>query len=125
MRALIWAVCSLLLSGCEASDVSTSDRMAFDAQPPALSACASNAIVRLSWDARSSGEQDVALFVFLPDGERLFAHGGAQGSQDTGPWVQPNTVFKLKSRDGSRELASLTVGSKDCGPATFQVQPAA
>jgi len=99
--------------------------MTFDAQPPALSACASNAIVRLSWDARSSGEQDVALFVFLPDGERLFAHGGAQGSQDTGPWVQPNTVFKLKSRDGSRELASLTVGSKDCGPATFQVQPAA
>jgi hypothetical protein len=98
---------------------------AFTAQPAALSACTSNAVVTLSWDARSSGAQSVAVFVGDRDQEKLVSQGGAEGSQDTGPWVQPNTVFTLRSRDSLRELARLTVGSTDCGPPIFTAQPAA
>ena len=95
------------------------------AHPAALSGCTSNAVVTLSWDARSGGEQSVAIFVGERDKERLLAQGGAEGSQETGPWVQPNTVFTLRSRDSLRELGRLTVGSRDCGPAAFTAQPAA
>jgi hypothetical protein len=59
----------------------------------------------------------VAIFVRQGDEEKLFAHGGPEGSQETGPWVRPNTVFTLRSRDGSRKLASLIVGFERCDPA--------
>ena len=126
MRASIRSVyCLLLLAGCDVPDFAIWNRTTFTARPDALGACATNAVVRLSWDARSSGEQNVAIFVGPRDEERLFARGGPAGSQETGPWVQPNTVFTLRARDSRKELARLTVGSKDCEPAAFTAQPAA
>jgi len=126
MRAATWSICCfLLLAGCDVPDFAIWNRTTFTAQPDALGVCAANAIIRLSWDARSSGEQNVAIFVGQGDAEKLFAHGGSEGSQETGPWVQPNTVFTLRSRDNRKELARLTVGSKNCGPVTFNAQPAA
>jgi hypothetical protein len=118
-------MCSLLVSGCDVPDLFTNDRATFHSQPAALGTCMSNATVMLSWDARRSGAQDVAIFVRQHNAETLFAHGGPEGSGQTGPWVQPGTVFKLRTKDGGRELASLTVGSKDCDPIVFEAQPAA
>jgi len=125
MRASTWIVCFLLLSGCDALDFAIGRSSSFTAQPSTLSACGSSAVVRLSWNTRPSGQQNVAIFVRQGDEEKLFAHGGPEGFQETGPWVRPNTVFTLRSRDGSRELARLTVGSESCGPVTFEAQPAA
>ena len=124
MRASTWIVCFLLLSGCDALDFAIGRSSSFTAQPSTLSACGSSAVVRLSWNTRPSGQQNVAIFVRQGDEEKLFAHGGPEGFQETGPWVRPNTVFTLRSRDGSRSLASLTVGSESCGPVTFEAQPA-
>jgi hypothetical protein len=117
MRASTWIVCFLLLSGCDAFDFAIGRSSSFTAQPSALSACGSSgATVRLAWDTRPSGEQDVAIFVRQGNEEKLFAHGGPEGSQETGPWVRPNMVFTLRSRDGSRKLASLVVGFESCDP---------
>jgi hypothetical protein len=124
MRASTWIVCFLLLSGCDALDFAIGRSSSFTAQPSALSACGSSAVVRLSWNTRPSGQQNVAIFVRQGDEEKLFAHGGPEGSQETGPWVRPNTVFMLRSRDSSRELARLVVGSENCDPVTFEAQPA-
>jgi len=57
-----WAACSVVLSGYDAPDLTTSRSIHFSAQPPALSACVPGAIVRLSWDVRATGYQECSGF---------------------------------------------------------------
>ena len=56
------------------------------------------------------------VFIRQPDGKKLFASGGPEGSVETGPWTRANTAFTLRSGGGSKELARLTVGSERCDP---------
>src|SRR5262245_6594326 len=97
MRASLSVMFFFVLSGCDAP---VFDAATLTAQPAALSACAPPAVVRLSWDARASGQQDVDLYFRQRGTELHFGVGGPEGSVETGPWIRPNTEFILRSRDG-------------------------
>ena len=47
--------------------------------------------------------------------EKLFGQGGPAGEKQTGPWLRPGLVFKVRSSDGGPDLGTLTVAARqDC-----------
>ncbi len=69
----------------------------------------------LTWNVAASGAGKVIVYIVDRNGkERNFGQGGAIGRRQTGPWLRPGTVFKIRNTDGKSELASVTIGKKDC-----------
>jgi hypothetical protein len=64
----------------------------------------------LTWNVEASGAEKVILYVVGKDGiERNFGRGGPVGERQTGPWVRPGVVFKLRNADGGAELGEITI----------------
>lgn len=69
----------------------------------------------LTWNVAASGASKVIVYIVDKAGkERNFGQGGAIGRRETGPWLRPGTIFKLRNAEGKAELASVTIGKKDC-----------
>lgn len=69
----------------------------------------------LVWNVRDSGADRVIVYVVDKTGaEKNFAQGGPVGEKQTGPWLYPGIVFKLRALDDGRELGSVQVGEKSC-----------
>lgn len=69
----------------------------------------------LRWDVSDSGVERVVLYALSPkqDKEKPFGRGGPVGSKQTGPWVRPGMVFRLRDLAG-KELASVTIEGATC-----------
>jgi len=69
----------------------------------------------LVWNVRDSGAERVIVYVVDRNGqEQHFGQGGPVGEKQTGPWLYPGIVFKLRAMDDGRELGSVQVGEKAC-----------
>ncbi len=69
----------------------------------------------LVWNVRDSGAERVVVYVVDKAGEEQhFGQGGPVGEKQTGPWLYPGIVFKLRAMDDGRELGSVQVGEKAC-----------
>lgn len=86
------------------------------AEPAALPNCTAT-VVTLKWDVRQQKPGLKTVKIYTGSG-KLFAHMGAFGSTQSGPWVKPGSAFVLKSGDDDTELERLTVGGPVCPGAT-------
>ncbi|MDO5611384.1 MAG: hypothetical protein Q4G62_11555 [Pseudomonadota bacterium] len=57
------------------------------------------------------------------DDSILFAKGSSSGSQRTGNWVSPGTVFRIIEGAGGKELDRITIGGGPCPAATADGNP--
>ncbi|QNN71405.1 hypothetical protein [Thermomonas carbonis] len=83
------------------------------AEPAALAVCKPGAVVTLKWDVRKEKPELTTVKIYTESG-KLFTHSGASGSQATGNWVKPGSVFVLKSGVDDTELERLTIGGPVC-----------
>ena len=82
------------------------------AEPAALADCKAG-VVTLKWDVRSEKPGVTSVKIYTDSG-KLFAHQGASGSLQSGPWVKSGSVFVLKSGIDDAELERLTIGGPVC-----------
>lgn len=69
----------------------------------------------LSWNVEDKGAKRVVVYVIGKKGEeRNFGQGGPVGRKDTGPWLLPGTIFRLRDLDSKEQLAEVTIGDKPC-----------
>jgi hypothetical protein len=70
----------------------------------------------LQWDVTSTGAKNVVLTVQSPKSasEKRFGRGGPVGSKQTGPWLRPGLVFRVRNQDGNAQLASVTIQGVPC-----------
>jgi hypothetical protein len=70
----------------------------------------------LRWDVSESGAERVVLYALSPkqEKEKPFGRGGPVGSKQTGPWVRPGMVFRLRDLTTSNELAAVTIEGATC-----------
>ena len=71
----------------------------------------------LRWDVSDSGAERVVLYALSPkqEKEKAFGRGGPVGSKQTGPWVRPGMIFRLRDLATGAELASVTIEGTTCG----------
>lgn len=82
------------------------------AEPATLPSCKAD-LVTLKWDLRKDRPDLKTVKIYTGDG-KLFTHSGGAGSQETGRWVKPGSVFVLKSGVDDSELERLTIGGPIC-----------
>jgi hypothetical protein len=127
-------IAALLLVGC---DRGISDRPApmpaktesapADSGPPPKGLSAAPDSVRncdvkagvatlLRWDVTDSGAQRVVLTVQNPKRgeEKRFGRGGPVGSKQTGPWLRPGLIFRLRDQATNAELGSVIINGVPC-----------
>jgi hypothetical protein len=70
----------------------------------------------LRWDVTASGAEHVILTVQNTKSatEKRFGRGGPVGSKQTGPWLRPGLVFRVRNQDGNAQLASVTIQGVPC-----------
>jgi hypothetical protein len=69
----------------------------------------------LTWNVASSGASKVIVYLVDKAGkERNFGQGGPVGRRETGPWLRPGTIFRIRNADGKSELGSVTIAEKQC-----------
>lgn len=76
--------------------------------------CDSPADATISWNAAPKGTESVEVWVGEGDDAILFASGGAQGSQATGPWVKPSTLFVLRNQADKTEFDRVNIPGPVC-----------
>ena len=70
----------------------------------------------LRWDVSDSGAEKVVLYALSPKQteEKPFGRGGPIGSKQSGPWLRPGMVFRLRDQASGKELASVTIEGQAC-----------
>lgn len=69
----------------------------------------------LVWNVKGTGASRVIVYVVTNDGEeRHFGQGGPVGEKETGPWLRPGLVFKIRNFESKEELGSVTITGKSC-----------
>jgi hypothetical protein len=71
---------------------------------------------RLQWDVTGSKAENVTVTVENPKThqEKRFGHGGPVGTKQTGPWLRPGLVFRVRDSANGRELAAVTIKGVPC-----------
>jgi hypothetical protein len=68
----------------------------------------------ITWNITDPDVDRVTVYL-VGKTEKLFGQGGPAGEKQTGPWLRPGLVFKVRSGDGARDLGTLTVAARqDC-----------
>ena len=86
---------------------------------PGVADCGNGTDVKIAWDVSSKPEVanvDVWVGDASPDAV-LFAAGGSNGEQSTGPWVKPGTLFVLRNQADKQEVDRITIAGPTCPPA--------
>lgn len=108
-------------SAAPTPDTSTSEAVqgvTFSVRPRSMSTCVPATVAKVSWKIAVAGVSTGKIFVQGPGtNPTLFAHVGSEGTQDTGAWTLPKTVFILKDAAETKQLAKFTVGLDPCDPA--------
>lgn len=69
----------------------------------------------LVWNVKESGAQRVILYVVDANGgERNFGQGDAVGEKESGPWLRPGLMFRIRNYETKDELGTLVIGEKTC-----------
>lgn len=131
---------ALLLAGCDrgvgtpaaadgsqpaspASSLSTPDKLGpppkgISAMPDSMRTCdvKRRLTTLLRWDVSDSGAQKVVLTVLDPRKgvEKRFGKGGPVGSKQTGAWLRPGLVFKVRDQSNNAELSAVTIAGTAC-----------
>jgi hypothetical protein len=72
----------------------------------------------IGWNVEDAGTDTVVVYLVGKSGsEKVFAQGGPVGEKATGPWLRPDMAFKVRAKDDSRELGTVTVSTKAGCPA--------
>ncbi len=73
-------------------------------------------IATITWDVRKAhpGVATVQIFAGLDSNPVLFSAGGANGRAETGRWVKPGTIFRLRDGASGDELSRIVVGGPEC-----------
>jgi hypothetical protein len=72
--------------------------------------CPGHRVGVLTWNVESSGAEKVVVYVVGKDGkEQNFGRGGPVGERQTGEWLKPGLVFRLRNAAGGAELGSITI----------------
>jgi len=104
---------TFLMAGCS-EKVAETKGIIFSVEPSTVSSCSPPVVAKVSWNAAASGVRNVKIFVINGETEKLFAEQGSVGSLDTGPWVQPETIFLLKDAASDKQLAKSVVRIGSC-----------
>jgi hypothetical protein len=84
--------------------------------PDSVDLCKSGSLPSgvLTW--RSGGAGNVRLTVSDPKSrvEKSFGRGRATGQKQTGPWLKPGLVFRLRDASSNAELAAATIKAIPC-----------
>ena len=69
----------------------------------------------LTWNVKDRYDGRVVVYLIDKNGvPRNFGQGGPVGQKKTGPWLQPNMVFKIRTRDTKQDLSEVVIGEKKC-----------
>lgn len=81
-----------------------------------LTTCDGGQAIELAWDVAGSRPDLTRVQVLVgDDGEpQVFAEGGARGTETTGPWAGPGTVFRLVDPATGETLDRITLAGPDC-----------
>lgn len=91
------------------------DRTGIWAEPAGVCSRGDKDGVLIGWNVRGTGVDKVQVDVATSEGrEKSFAKGGASGSKQTGRWVRPGHVFKLRNQATGEELGVVTVSETPC-----------
>lgn len=73
-------------------------------------------IATISWDVRKQHPAvgTVQIFAGLDSNPVLFSAGGANGRAETGRWVKPGTIFRLRDAASGDELSRIVIGGPEC-----------
>lgn len=82
------------------------------AEPAALPDCTPTKVT-LRWNVFATHPEIKTVKIYTGGG-RLFAHTSATGSQETGPWIRPGSIFVIKNGADDSELETLTIGGPIC-----------
>ena len=71
--------------------------------------------VLVAWNVRDTGATQVEVTLVTKEGdERTFGKGGPVGAKESGRWVRPGRVFKIRDAADGQELGSLTIDDAGC-----------
>lgn len=70
----------------------------------------------LRWNVSDSGASRVVLTVFDPrqGKEKRFGRGGPSGTKQTGPWLRPGLVFRVRNQADNVELGKVAIEGQTC-----------
>ena len=69
----------------------------------------------VSWNVKTETDGRVILSIIDATGrERDFGQGGPVGHRQTGPWLRPGLKFRLRTKDGDRQIAEMAIAEKQC-----------
>lgn len=87
---------------------------------PGSALCGTLIEVDIAWNKPfESSPDDLEIWTGeAGDDSTLFAKGGNSGSQRTGNWVSPGSVFRIIESAGGNELDRVTIGGGPCPVAT-------
>ena len=89
----------------------------FCAEPATVRVCDVHTGVRttLHWHLADTGVQVVNMFVVDENGvEQPFSQQGPEGELESGPWLRPGLIFRLRNDSDSSQLAELVIEGQDC-----------
>lgn len=85
------------------------------AEPAGVCAQGSKDGVLVAWNVRDTGATQVEVTLVTKEGdERTFGKGGPVGAKESGRWVRPGRVFKIRDAADGQELGSLTIADAGC-----------
>ena len=70
----------------------------------------------LIWNVKAQHDGRVVVYLLDKNEQpRNFGQSGPVGSKQTGPWLRPGMVFRVRTQEDKRDLAELVIGEKpDC-----------
>ena len=70
----------------------------------------------LTWNVKAQHDGRVVVYLLDKNEQpRNFGQSGPVGSKQTGPWLRPGMVFRVRTQEDKRDLAELVIGEKpDC-----------
>lgn len=69
----------------------------------------------LTWNVKDRHDGRVVVYLIDKNGApRNFGQGGPVGQKQTGPWLRPGMVFKIRSLDTKQDLSELVISETQC-----------
>lgn len=91
----------------------------FCAEPATVRVCDVHTGIRtrLHWHLADTGVPLVNMFVVDENGvEKAFAQHGPEGSMQTGPWLRPGLVFRLRDDRDASQIGEVIIEGVPCTP---------
>ena len=99
----------------DVAGIEASGKTGLWAEPAGVCAKGSKDGVLIAWNVKDSGAAKVDVNVLTKEGdERNFAKGGPIGGKNSGRWVRPGRIFKVRDAATGDELGTVTIEETQC-----------